>query len=303
VTATALQTSRKLCWFARAGGSAFSGSDLPGIRNDWVLRFTEDRGLRRLEEIEKIVVAYHAKRRKTRLKLFVARSRRRYWADQFVYALGGDTDGGKLGSIQRMVDKDLFDTLEPFKDVNWALGTVGAGTLAFATPHRDLMIVGAATYNFAKPLQRKVQAPMSDLPWNAQVPDGIAMITASISALNSYIPIEQEAKKGDGWKLGDWFDVRITKNTTNINLADRNQLAVLFTVMFDEWPARNVNQLVEVVVAWRSEKGVEQDSHMVFGITPSEFHVLVTTNGPRRLSEFELQARFRLVGVEFSREF
>jgi hypothetical protein len=172
-------------------------------------------------------------------------------------------------------------------------------------PARAALEAAAAAehYNFAKPLQRKVQAPMSDLPWNAQVPDGIAMITASISALNSYIPIEQEAKKGDGWKLGDWFDVRITKNTTNINLADRNQLAVLFTLMFDEWPARNVNQLVEDVVAWRSEKGVEQDSHMVFGITPSEFHVLVTTNGPRRLSELELQARFRLVGVEFSREF
>jgi hypothetical protein len=144
---------------------------------------------------------------------------------------------------------------------------------------------------------------MSDLPWNAQVPDGIAMITASISALNSYIPIEQEARKRIGWKKGDWLDVRITKNTTNINLADRNQLAVLFTLMFDEWPAKNVNTLVERVVAWRSETEVEKESHMVFGITPTEFHVLVDAHGPREMSERELQARFRLVGVEFSREF
>ena len=72
--------------------------------------------------------------------------------------------------------------------------------------------------------------------------------------------------------------------------------------MFDEWPAKNVNTLVERVVAWRSETEVEKESHMVFGITPTEFHVLVDTHGPREMSKRELQARFELVGVGFSRE-
>ncbi len=298
VAAAALQTSRKLCWFARPGGSAFSGSDLPGIRNDWVLRFTEERGLRRLEAIEKVEVAYHAKHSKMRLKLHIKDSPRRYWADQFIYALGGDTDGGKFGSIKSMVADDLFGELEPFMDQNGALGAIGAGTLAWATPSKSLMIVGAAAYNFADPHKPRVRAPMSDLPWNAQVPDGIAMITASVSALNSYIPIEQEESRRRGWKEGDWLDVRITRNTTNINLADRNQLAVLFTLMFDEWPARNINTLVERVVAWRSETAVAKDSHIVFGITPTEFHVLVDSHGPREMTARELQDRFRLVGIE-----
>ncbi len=294
VTAVAYSTSPRLCWFARPGGSEFRGSDLPGVRNAKILQDTLAHGLRKLEEIEKIVVAGE------KLKLFIKDKDYYYVADQFIYALGGDTRASPLGSIQSMLARELYEDLQPFKDINGALGTVNEGVLAWATSTKSVMIVGAATYNFAKP--HKVGAPMSDLPWNAQVPDGIAMITASVSALNTFIPIKQKATKPLDWEEGDWLDVEITENTTNINLADRNQLAVLFTLMFDEWPASSVNTLVERVIAWRSTTSTSKDSYQVFGITPSEFLVLVRTHGPRELSEEELEERFRLVGVEFKRE-
>jgi hypothetical protein len=235
----------------------------------------------------------------TKLKLFIKDKDYYYLADQFIYALGGDTRASALGSIQSMLAGDLLAELQPFLDRNGALGAINEGALAWATPTKSLMIVGAAVYNFAKP--DKLEAPMSDLPWNAQVPDGIAMITASVSALNNFIPIKQAVSKPRGWQRGDWVDVRITENTTNINLADRNQLAVLFTLMFDEWPAANVNTLVERVVAWRSTTTVEKGSSLVFGITPEEFHILVRAHGPRALSAEELEERFQLVGVRFER--
>ncbi len=117
---------------------------------------------------------------------------------------------------------------------------------------------------------------------------------------NSYVPVKQSVTLGATKK--DWADVKITENTTNINLADNNQLAVLFTLMFDDWSATQVNQLVQNVVEARSRTNktpqkIDTKSAQVFGISPKTFHELV--NKTRATSEQNLRMRFGLVGVEF----
>ena len=66
----------------------------------------------------------------------------------------------------------------------------GAGVLAWSTPSRSLIIVGAAAFNFQSQIyDKKPQAaPMAFLPPNAQVPDGIAVAISTIEALNAYMP-------------------------------------------------------------------------------------------------------------------
>ncbi len=247
VAAVAYQNSPRMGWFARPGGKEFTGSDLPGIRNEIILTKTEQNGLRTLLAVNKVEVAGEL------LKIHVDGDDHYYVAHQFIYALGGDKDIRAVGGIHSMIDKGLIDELSPFQDKNGALATLGprlsdekgkkyddfnpenAGCLAWSTPSGSLMIVGAATFNVAGLQGGPQLPPMATLPWNSQVPDGIAVIVATVSALNTYIPVKQSFTVGK--TKDDWADVRITENTTNINLADNNQLAVLFTLMFDDWSA------------------------------------------------------------------
>lgn len=292
VAALAMQTSERMGWFARSGGTEFSGSVLPGNRNALVIKACEDLNLKALENIEKIEVVG------TRLRIHVTGKDYCYLADQFIYSLGGD-DHTAASSIYAMLDANIRDTLVPYKDINGALGRIGDGTLAWTTPEdgqtqNRVMIVGAATYNFTKPNTRKQSAPMGDLPWNAQVADGVAVVTASISALNTFIPIKQRMgnKGGDGW-----YDVDITENFTNLNIADRNQLAVLFTLMFDEWHAGAIELLVNRVIAERSKKEqITRNSHEVFGIDLGTLFALVKEVDPS-LENHEISFRCRLVGL------
>jgi hypothetical protein len=311
VAAIAYQHSPRMGWFARPEGSKFSGADLPGIRNEIILSRTQHR-LRSLESVEKVEVAGEL------LKIHVAEKDYYYVAHQFIYSLGGDNSVTAEGGIHQMIDKDLRDELSPFRDMHGALATLGprlsdengekyddfdpgnGHCLAWSTESGSLMIVGGATFNVAYLTGGAQKAPMATLPWNAQVPDGIAVIVATVSALNTYIPIKQSVTLGKTKK--DWADVAIKENTTNINLADNNQLAVLFTLMFDDWSAAQVNQLVLNVIEARSRtdkttQRIDKKSPEVFGISPKTFHDLVSKI--RMTSEENLKRRFGLVGVEF----
>src|SRR5262249_19150645 len=134
---------------------------------------------------------------------------------------------------------------------------------------------------------------------NAQVPDGIAVAVSTISALNTYIPIEQSITVKNK-RPEEWVDVRITKNTTNINLADRNQLAVLFVLMFDEWKPPQINQLVVDVIKARSQTKptIDHASDKVFGISPDDFLAVVNRVAVNKLTRFELGQRAKLVGLD-----
>jgi hypothetical protein len=81
-----------------------------------------------------------------------------------------------------------------------------------------------------------------------------------------------------------------------------NQLAVLFTLMFDDWSAAQVNQLVLNVVEARSRtdkttKKAGKQLPEIFGISPKTFYELV--NKIEMTFEENLKRRFGLVGVAF----
>lgn len=285
----ASQRSPRMNWFARPGGTEFSGAVLPGSRNAEIIKLCEDNDLKRLEEVEKIEIV------NTKLHIHIKGKDYYYIADQFIYALGGDTDTRLTSSLYQILDSDIGDALSPIIDLNGALGAREEGVVALGTADRKVMIVGAATYNTTTPtLRNKQTAPMSELPWNAQVPDGIAVVGASISALNSFIPITQVATG----EPRQWHDITITRNDININLADRNQLTILFSLMFDNWPSYLVESLTASVINERSQVSpvIPTPTREMFGIDRSELFSLIKAHAPD-LTDFHITQRCQLVGL------
>lgn len=269
----ASKNSPKMNWFARPKGSEFTGAVLPGSRNAKIIELCESHNLKLLKEVTEI--EYVGKR----LHIHVRDEEFCYIADQFIYSLGGDDNPTVTDHIYQIMDPDIRDDLTPVLDESGALGRQYKSVLALANSDKGVMIVGAATYNFTslafnssgelRPTKKK-PAPMAHLPWNAQVPDGIAVVVASISALNHYIPIKQRLTLN---YQNTYHEYAITENNTNINLADANQLAVLFTLMFDELSANQINDLVMRTIAARSIKN--KDSVDVFGLNKRDFYNVI----------------------------
>jgi hypothetical protein len=266
VAAEAMERATRLKWIARkssrGNSDPFAGGTLPGDRNFQVISLTTPlRAIANVTEIKYLPAAYAGKRRLRGPKLRVTvqaegKPPQVCVVDQFVYSLGGDQFAE--GSIRRMVAPDLIRALEPVRDKSQALSD-GKGTLALATPGRELLVIGAAVYNFETYAMPRQPAPMSTLPRNAQVLDGIAMVVASVSALNNYIPIKQDAK------------ANVVECSINFNTADKNQLSCYVAAFYPELAADKANAIVDEVVLQRSDKAPGRE----FGVTEAEFNEIV----------------------------
>jgi len=186
------------CWMAQPGGSGFSKSELPGDRNALILeqakhqkRYEIKKAVYRAKDSIRATLADlpgHPDHPMVELTLKGEDGREsNLLVDQVIFCIGGNPAAS--GAIAKLIDFRLVNALEPLKDQNRMVSD-GAGVLAWGTPSRSLIIVGAAAFNFqSQTYDKKPQAaPMAFLPPNAQVPDGIAVAISTIEALNAYMP-------------------------------------------------------------------------------------------------------------------
>jgi hypothetical protein len=262
VAAEAIERSRRLLWFTRPGGSEFRGCTLPGDRNYMILDQTKD--LRLLAELRRIDYL-PAKRigttllRRPMVKLTLRPTSgddKICLVDQLIYSIGGNSSDPH--ALQNLIAREIRSTLQPLRDHNRVLGDDN-GVLAISTPDRSLIIIGAAAYNYSQPEFNKQAAPVKSLPTASQVPDGIAMIVASVQAVNNYIPLRQDSQGN------------ITESNLNLNLADRNQLAVYIAAFFPAIAPAAANTIVEQVIAQRSSGAPGK----AFGLTEKDFESII----------------------------
>jgi hypothetical protein len=256
-------STRAYIWFwgARVGGEGFSRSVLPGDRNSIILalanrqvRYTIVRA--RYVRAGQYVSPIDGKpvgppQPQVELTLSAGNGEPEfpYYTDQLIYCIGGDP--GAPGSVADILDHDLAGELEPLRDDNRMVSRDGNGVLAWASATRDLLIIGSATYNFTIPqVKAKQDAPMTWLPPNAQVPDGIALTVSVIETLNQYMPVTPRPGRNDG--DFDW--------TLNFNTANRTQIAAYFAATTDLEPFV-ANVAVALIVHFRSTTA------RTFGIT------------------------------------
>jgi hypothetical protein len=265
----------KMLWAAR---SNFDPAQLPGNRNYMILQAAREENLMRLGTVKGVSYVEPAPLSckiqalgvaPADPKLFVYMTLRSgqevvYTVDQFIYALGGDQD--EDGAIRRLLSPNLLNSIRPMYDKNRVLGG-SDGVLAWATEDEKLLIIGASTYNFTPSnVTPKAVAPMSSLPRNAQVPDGIAMIIASVAAMNNFIPIQQSSS-------GQVLECKL-----NLNTCDRNQLAAYLTIFHEELSPLGVESVVAEVISYRSDPWtvpVHAQGRNDFGITDEQFLQIV----------------------------
>jgi hypothetical protein len=286
-----LALSRKpkhFTWAARAGGTGFSKSMLPGKRNQMILDKTKDNR----EEITIDAITYLApgsrtkmwgvqKRPKLELTYKTSDSADPWYRllDQFVYSIAGNPTAE--GSVSRILSQNLYGELEPIQDRDLVL-TEGEGILGWGTPDRDVLVIGAAAFsNLPKYVDGRgttnAPAPMISLPWGSQVPDGIGVAVATISALNNYIPIQQV--------VGADGSVSVSDVNLNMNLADRNQIACYIAVFYPDLEAGRANAAVEEIITVRSQRDqvatvgkqtIDAREHdRAFGITEDEARLII----------------------------
>lgn len=260
VAEKALGKSDRLIWFTRPGGSEFTGCTLPGDRNQRVLEATRD--MRKLAKLIKVeyrpALSPDQGRPKPRLRAMLrltlesaGGAREFCMVDQLIHSIGGDPLGE--GSMQNLLDDDIKRALIPILDIDRVISSNGEGVLAIGTPSRNVLIIGAGTYNYGRLGVSARSAPMSTLPTASQVPDGIAMIVASESALNNFIPFEQDATG------------QVTSANLNVNLADRNQLAIYLALFYPDLTTAQSRIIVERVISLRSSGAGHE-----FGISEAE---------------------------------
>lgn len=247
-------------WGARLGGEGFTRSVLPGDRNGMILalagrqvrlNLVSARYIRAGQLSYPMAGTPRPLTPKVELTLSAGPGHHnfQYYVDQLVYCIGGDPAAD--GSIASMLDQDLAAELEPVRDIDNMVSRDGTGVLAWRNARRDLLVIGAATYNFSiAGAKAKQSAPMTWLPPNAKVPDGIALTVAVIEALNQYMPTTPRV--GPGTPGYNW--------NLNFNTANRTQIAVFFcdqTNFEDDL----VNLVVALILYFRSAEG------HAFGIT------------------------------------
>lgn len=255
-------------WMARPGGRGFDPSTLPGDRNWEVLQDDVHKVRYSITRAEYVAPgSFRApseddpgfpRAHKVKLTL-VGESGFAfpYYADQLIYCLGGNP--AARGSIAEMLDPGILQTMQPLRDYDRMVSD-GTGTLAWCTPDRSVIIVGAATYNFASAQYNKAKqpAPMSGLPTNAQVADGIAVTVSVIEALNHYVPVSFGPQQRRRWTL-------------NFNTSNRTQIAVYLAAETDLEPLA-ANIAVALIEHFRSR------GQRPFGLTPQQVQFLLDTS-------------------------
>jgi hypothetical protein len=282
------RSPKHFTWAARAGGTGFSKAMLPGMRNQMILDKTKDN--REEITIESITYLDPGSRtkmwgvqRKPKLELkYKTGDAAEPWyrlLDQFVYSIAGNPTAE--GSVSRILSQNLYTELEPIQDRDLVL-TEGEGILGWGTPARDVLVIGAAAFsNLPKYVDARgttnAPAPMLSLPWGSQVPDGIGVAVATISALNNYIPIQQV--------VGADGSVSVSDVNLNMNLADRNQIACYIAVFYPDLEPGRANAAVEEIITVRSQRDqvatvgkntIDAREHdRAFGITEDEARLII----------------------------
>lgn len=250
------------CWMAQPGGSGFSKSQLPGDRNAQIL---DQEKYQQRYEIKKAVyrakgsiraaiddIPEHPDRPMVELTLKSDTGiESTKLVDQVIYCIGGNP--AAIEATANLFPR-LVPSLEPLKDQNRMLSD-GNGVLAWATPSRSLVVVGAATFNFhSQTFDKKPQAaPMSFLPPNAQVPDGIAVAIATIEALNAYMPVKPTGLPIDQGKAT--FKQSASQQVQwniNFNTGNRTQIAAYIASTSDT-DAFTANLQVATILYLRSK--------------------------------------------------
>ena len=308
-------------WVAARGGSGFSKGKLPGDRNAMILEQTDRQKrydlkkavYRQTGSLVAPVDDMEGVPSRPMLELTMEGESGLFsmLVDQLIYCIGGNPAG--TGSIATMVDRELLEALEPLKDQNRMVSD-GTGTLAWAMPTRELIMIGSATFNFQESsLHKQAQpAPMSMLPPNAQVPDGIAVTVSTIEALNTYMPVKPANGMGvDNLSFKQAASQKVKWNI-NFNTSNRTQIAAYLAETTDTDPF-TANLQVALIVYLRSKnnfglsetqvefvlKGVEENIKKLRMIIPNldvvrkhwdktrgvdvmfQSHVDVMTQGPK----------------------
>jgi len=265
------------CWMAQPGGTGFSKSVLPGDRNAQIVdqekfqvRYAIKSAVYRAkDELRATTADIPGLPTRPMVELTVQRENADpfpYLVDQLIYCIGGNPTAS--GSISAMLDDGLVCELEPLKDMNRMVSD-GTGVLAWATPKRDLIIIGAATFNFQEPFfNKKAQsAPMGFLPPNAQVPDGIAVAISTIEALNTYMPVTPSGPSGGQQTFKQAAGQKVTWNI-NFNTSNRSQIAAFLASNTDA-DAFTANLQVALIVYLRSKNNFglnEEQVKYVMGV-------------------------------------
>ncbi|MGC8469562.1 MAG: hypothetical protein ACP5NI_06610 [Acetobacteraceae bacterium] len=269
---------RRFLWVVRPGGSGYSKAMLPGSRNQMTLEKTL--AVRQeLEILSLTIVPANAKPmmdeldEKTKAPIPMRNRPRPYprlrlkvkgeltggqpgymMIDLFLYSIGPDPTA--QGSIMSILEPALYQALQPLKDYNMVLSGQARGRddiLALEALEGNLLVIGAASFAGVRLYDPQTQgaktraesAPMETLPWGSQVPDGIAVAVATISALNNFVPIKQV------WNGKCPF---VVESNINFNLADANQLACYISA-FTDMKAGQVENCVQEILRERSRRG------------------------------------------------
>ena len=248
-------------WCARVGGEGFSRSVLPGDRNGMILALADHQvryNIIRARYIRRGQFAFPMAGEplipptpKVELTISAGTGKPEFpvYVDQLIYCIGGDPTAP--GSVASILDRDLAFELEPLRDHNRMVSQDGNGVLAWGNATRDLLIIGSSTYNFTIPrIMDRQNAPMTWLPPNAQVPDGIALTVSVIETLNEYMPVTPRPERNGGGF--DW--------TLNFNTANRTQIAAYLAANTDFEPFV-ANLIVALILHFRSARA------QTFGIT------------------------------------
>ena len=207
-----------------------------------------------------------------------------YWqvVDLLVYALGAAHTA--RSGIRAMLHRDIQESLVAYYDRNFAVSSQPS-LLAIGTEDRSLMIVGSAMSSAAgfggtdlaiqgDPSKRmatlaKYADLSSTLPPAARPTEGIAMVMASIEALNHYMPATPVPYSGELYLTPEG---RLTLHTThfqwdiNFNTSNRTQLAAYLAQTTDLEPFA-ANLAVALIVFLRGKN--------VFGLTGEQVEVIV----------------------------
>jgi hypothetical protein len=290
---------------AQPGGSGFSKSELPGDRNALILAQAQ---YQKRYEIKKVAyrskgslraadedVPDHPDHPMVELTLQGESGPQfPYLVDQVIFCIGGNPVAN--AAIANLVHSSLVNGLEPLKDQNRMVSD-GTGVLAWATPNRNLIIVGSATFNFqSQAYDKKPQAaPMAYLPPNAQVPDGIAVAISTIEALNAYMPVKPIGLPRDAsFKAAASQPVQWN---INFNTSNRTQIAAYLASTSDTDPF-TANLQVATILYLRSKNN--------FGLSEDQITFVMKSIADnvaflrRSISHFDERRKFqeRTLGVD-----
>ncbi|GGC13432.1 hypothetical protein [Pseudoduganella buxea] len=201
--------------------------------------------------------------------------------DLLVYALGaGHTEHA---GVSAMLDESIKKALVPYYDRNFAISTAPA-ILAVGTSDGSLMIVGSAMsstagFNFGdqvvpgykEDLMVKLANYSSiskSLPPAAAPPEGIALVMASIEALNHTLPATGTEFASYRGKDGPGMHATKAAWTINFNTSNRTQIAAYLTAACGLPPA-TVNLAAALIVRVRSQ------ANYVRGLTDKQVQALI----------------------------